>query len=63
MLATALALSPVLFVLIMDARELRPWWRQMKQIRALPETHPLRTVSLDHAAVVAGSARSDRAST
>jgi hypothetical protein len=37
MMATALALLPVLFVAIMATRELRPWWRQLKQIRALPE--------------------------
>jgi hypothetical protein len=40
MLATALALLPVLFVLIVATRELRPWWRQIKQIRALPEGRP-----------------------
>jgi hypothetical protein len=41
-LATTLALLPVAFVLVMSARELRPWWRQLKQIRALPE-RPLTT--------------------
>lgn len=37
MMATAFALLPVLFVVFMATRELRPWWRQWKQIRALPE--------------------------
>jgi hypothetical protein len=36
-IATYLALMPVAFVVAMAARELRPWWRQLKQIRALPE--------------------------
>jgi hypothetical protein len=33
-----LALLPVGFVALMAARELRPWWRQWQQIRALPES-------------------------
>ncbi len=37
MIAIALALLPVLFVVIMATRELKPWWRQLQQIRALPE--------------------------
>ena len=44
MMATALALLPVVFVVIMATLELRPWWRQLKQIRALPE--PPRSASL-----------------
>jgi hypothetical protein len=36
-LATTLALLPVLFVLVMATRERRPWRQQIKQIRALPE--------------------------
>jgi len=35
--ATALALLPVLFVVIMATRKLRPWWRRLKQILALPK--------------------------
>ena len=37
LIATALALLPVILVVIMAARELRPSWLQLKQIRALPE--------------------------
>jgi hypothetical protein len=36
-IAPLLALLPVGFVALMSARELRPWWRQLRQIRALPE--------------------------
>ena len=36
-IAINLALLPVAFVGMMVARELRPWWRQLRQIRALPE--------------------------
>jgi hypothetical protein len=36
-IAINLALLPVCFVAVMAARELRPWWRQLRQIRALPE--------------------------
>jgi hypothetical protein len=36
-IAINLALLPVAFVTVMAARELRPWWRQLRQIRALPE--------------------------
>ena len=36
-IAINLALLPVAFVVAMSARELRPWWRQLRQIRALPE--------------------------
>jgi len=37
-IAVYLALLPVAFVGAMAARELRPWWRQLRQIRALPES-------------------------
>jgi len=37
-IAINLALLPVAFVVAMVARELRPWWRQWQQIRALPES-------------------------
>ena len=37
-IAINLALLPVGFVAVMAARELRPWWRQLQQIRALPES-------------------------
>jgi hypothetical protein len=37
-IAIYLALLPVAFVGAMAARELRPWWRQLRQIRALPES-------------------------
>lgn len=36
-LATSLALLPVLLILVMTILELRPWWQQFKQIRSLPE--------------------------
>jgi hypothetical protein len=36
-IATSLALLPVRFVAVMAARESRPSWRQLQQIRALPE--------------------------
>jgi hypothetical protein len=36
-IAINLALLPVAFVAVMVARELRPWWRQLRQIRDLPE--------------------------
>jgi hypothetical protein len=38
LIAINLALLPVAFVAAMAARELRPWWRQWQQIRALPES-------------------------
>jgi hypothetical protein len=37
-IAINLALLPVWFVAVMSAIELRPWWRQLQQIRALPES-------------------------
>jgi hypothetical protein len=37
-IAINLALLPVAFVVAMALRELRPWWRQLRQIRALPES-------------------------
>jgi len=37
-IAINLALLPVAFVALMALRELRPWWRQWQQIRALPES-------------------------
>ncbi len=37
-IAINLALLPVCFVAVMSAIELRPWWRQLQQIRALPES-------------------------
>lgn len=37
LVATSLALLPLGFVALMAARELRPWWRQLQQIRAIPE--------------------------
>lgn len=40
-LAIALALLPVVFVIAMSTRDLRPWRRTLKYIRALPEIcHP-----------------------
>jgi hypothetical protein len=39
-LAVTLALPPVIFVLVMTVRELRPWWEQFKEIRSLPECPP-----------------------
>lgn len=39
-LATSLALLPVGFVALMALRELRPWWRQLQQIRSIPEPVP-----------------------
>ncbi|HKO27123.1 MAG TPA: hypothetical protein VJU80_06665 [Solirubrobacteraceae bacterium] len=41
-IAINLALLPVAFVAVMVARELRPWWRQLRQIRALPELKLIR---------------------
>lgn len=41
-IAINLALLPVAFVVVMAARELRPWWRQLRQIRALPELKLIR---------------------
>jgi hypothetical protein len=38
LIAINLALLPVGFVVAMTALELRPWWRQLQQIRALPES-------------------------
>ena len=38
LIAINLALLPVGFVAVMAALELRPWWRQLQQIRALPES-------------------------
>lgn len=40
MVPILLALSPVAFVTFMALRDLRPWWRQWKRIRALPEVEP-----------------------
>jgi hypothetical protein len=37
-LAIALALLPVAFVAAMTTRDLRPWRRTLKYIRALPES-------------------------
>ena len=39
-IAINLALLPVAFVAAMVVLELRPWWRQLQQIRALPEWIP-----------------------
>ena len=36
-LAIALALLPVMFVMVMTGRERRSWRRQLKYIRELPE--------------------------
>jgi hypothetical protein len=36
--ATALALLPVVIVVGITTRDLRLWWRQLRDIRALPET-------------------------
>ena len=36
--ATLLALLPVVIVAGITLRDLRPWWRQLHDIRALPET-------------------------
>jgi hypothetical protein len=41
LIAINLALLPVAFVAAMAVRELRPWWRQFRQIRALPEIRVL----------------------
>ena len=38
LIAINLTPLPVAFVAAMAARELRPWWRQWQQIRALPES-------------------------
>ena len=38
LIAINLALLPVGFVVLMAVIELRPWWRQLRQIRALPES-------------------------
>jgi hypothetical protein len=43
-IAIDLALLPVGFVTVMAARELRPWWRQLRQIRALPELRQIRAL-------------------
>ena len=37
-IAIYLALLPVGFVTVMAARELRPCWRQLRQVGALPES-------------------------
>jgi hypothetical protein len=37
-LATILASLPLGIILVVVARDLRPWWRQLRHIRALPET-------------------------
>jgi hypothetical protein len=37
-IAINLALLPVAFVTAMATLELLPWWRQLRQIRALPES-------------------------
>ncbi|HTC68556.1 MAG TPA: hypothetical protein VK662_03230 [Acidothermaceae bacterium] len=39
-IATALALAPVVIVAGITTRDLRPWWRQLRNIRALSETPP-----------------------
>jgi hypothetical protein len=39
-LAIVLALLPVAFVAAMATRDLRPWRRTLKYIRALPELSP-----------------------
>jgi hypothetical protein len=36
--ATVLALLPVVIVAGITMRDLRLWWRQLRNIRALPET-------------------------
>lgn len=36
-IATVLALLPVVIVVGIATRELRLWWRQLRDIRALPE--------------------------
>jgi hypothetical protein len=38
--ATVLGLSPVVVVVGIATRDLRLWWRQLRNIRALPETPP-----------------------
>ena len=40
-LAISLALLPVAFVAVMATIDLRSWWRQLKNIRALPEQRTL----------------------
>jgi hypothetical protein len=36
--ATVLALLPVVIVAVITTRDLRLWWRQLRNIRGLPET-------------------------
>lgn len=38
-LAVSLALLPVAFVAVMATLDLLPWWRQLRDIRALPEVY------------------------
>jgi len=43
LLATFLALLPVAFIAVMATLDLRPWWRQLRYIRGLPETPEVST--------------------
>ena len=38
-LAVCLALMPVVFVAVMAVHDLLPWWRQLQDIRGLPEVY------------------------
>lgn len=38
-LAVFLALLPVAFIAVMAGLDLRPWWRQLRDIRSLPEVY------------------------
>jgi hypothetical protein len=46
--ATVLALLPVVIVVGIATRDLRLWWRQLRSIRALPET-PVKEVESESA--------------
>ena len=45
-LAVFLALLPVAFIAVMAGLDLRPWWRQLRDIRSLPEVCPAEEVKL-----------------
>lgn len=38
-LAVCLALMPLVFVTVMAVNDLWPWWRQLRDIRGLPEVY------------------------
>ena len=39
-LAASLSMLPVAFVAVMATLDLRGWWRQLQDIRGLPEVYP-----------------------